>query len=77
MAIFGHRFMIARLRTWFTYSFKDEGDPYGKTRIIAIAVLIVGGGLALHVARAQQPGIKRTDRATVPSACRLAARSPS
>ena len=31
------------------------------TRIIAIAVLIVGGGLALHVARAQQPGIKRTD----------------
>jgi hypothetical protein len=38
-----------------------------KTRIIAIAVLIVGGGLALHVARAQQPGIKRTDRATVPS----------
>ncbi|MGH9942913.1 MAG: cupin domain-containing protein [Pyrinomonadaceae bacterium] len=31
------------------------------TRIIALAVLIVGGGLALHVARAQQPGIKRTD----------------
>ena len=26
-----------------------------KTRIIGIAVLIVGGGLALHVARAQQP----------------------
>jgi quercetin dioxygenase-like cupin family protein len=39
-----------------------------KTRIIAIAVLIVGGGLALHVARAQQPGIKRTDRATAPTA---------
>jgi quercetin dioxygenase-like cupin family protein len=31
------------------------------TRIIALAVLIVGSGLALHVARAQQPGIKRTD----------------
>ena len=33
-----------------------------KTRIIAITVLIVGGGLALHVARAQQPGIKCTNR---------------
>src|SRR5262249_26135872 len=33
-------------------------------RIIALAVLIVGGGLALHVARAQQQEIKRTDRAT-------------
>ena len=31
-------------------------------------MLIVGGGLALHVARAQQPGIKRTDRATAPTA---------
>ena len=31
------------------------------TRIIALAVLIVGGGLALHVTRAQQTGIKRTD----------------
>jgi len=31
------------------------------TRIIAIAVLLVGSGLALHVAPAQQPGIKRTD----------------
>jgi quercetin dioxygenase-like cupin family protein len=31
------------------------------TRIMAIAVLIVGSGLALHVARTQQPGIKRTD----------------
>jgi len=30
-------------------------------RIIALALLIVGGGLALHVARAQQPGIRRTD----------------
>jgi quercetin dioxygenase-like cupin family protein len=39
-----------------------------KTQIIAIAVLIVGGGLALQVARAQQPGMKRTDRATVPTA---------
>ena len=31
------------------------------TRIMAIAVMIVGSGLALHVARAQQAGIKRTD----------------
>ena len=31
------------------------------TRIMAVAVLIVGSGLALHVARAQQPGLKRTD----------------
>ena len=30
-------------------------------RIIAIAVLLVGSGLALHLARAQAPGIKRTD----------------
>ncbi|HWS87696.1 MAG TPA: cupin domain-containing protein [Pyrinomonadaceae bacterium] len=31
-------------------------------RIMALAVLIVGGGLALHAARAQQPsGIRRTD----------------
>ena len=38
------------------------------TRILAIAVLIIGSGLALHVARAQQPGITRTDRATAPTA---------
>jgi quercetin dioxygenase-like cupin family protein len=31
------------------------------TRIVALTVLIVGIGLALYVARAQQPGIKRTD----------------
>src|SRR5438067_13608138 len=31
------------------------------TRIMAVAVLIVGGGLALQLVRAQQPGIKRTD----------------
>ena len=31
------------------------------TRIMAVAVLIVVSGLALHVARAQQPGIKRID----------------
>jgi quercetin dioxygenase-like cupin family protein len=31
------------------------------TRIMAIAVLIVGSGLALYAARAQQPGIRRTD----------------
>ena len=31
------------------------------TRIIALAVLIVGSGLALHAAQSQQPGVKRTD----------------
>jgi quercetin dioxygenase-like cupin family protein len=31
------------------------------TRIMAVAVLILGSGLALHVTRAQQPGISRTD----------------
>jgi quercetin dioxygenase-like cupin family protein len=31
------------------------------TRIMAVTVLIVGIGLALHVARAQQPGTNRTD----------------
>jgi quercetin dioxygenase-like cupin family protein len=32
-----------------------------KILITALAVLIVGSGMALYVARAQQPGIKRTD----------------
>ena len=31
------------------------------TRIMTLAVLIVGSGLALHVARAQQPGVTRND----------------
>ena len=31
------------------------------TRIMALTVLIVGSGLALHVARAQQPGVTRND----------------
>jgi quercetin dioxygenase-like cupin family protein len=31
------------------------------TRIMALAALIVGSSLALHVAQAQFPGIKRTD----------------
>jgi quercetin dioxygenase-like cupin family protein len=30
-------------------------------RIMALAVLIVGGGMALHQAMAQQSGVKRTD----------------
>ena len=37
------------------------------TRIIAILALIVASGLVLHAARAQQQGIKRTDRATAPT----------
>jgi quercetin dioxygenase-like cupin family protein len=31
------------------------------TRILAVAVLIVGSGWVLHIAQAQQLGIKRTD----------------
>jgi quercetin dioxygenase-like cupin family protein len=31
------------------------------TRIMAAALLVVGSVLALHAARAQQPGVKRTD----------------
>ena len=31
------------------------------TRLIAAAMLMVAGGLALHTALAQQPGVKRTD----------------
>ena len=31
------------------------------TRMMALAVLIAGSGLALHVTQAQQSGIKRTD----------------
>ena len=31
------------------------------TPILAVAVLIVGGGLALNVAQSQQPGVRRTD----------------
>jgi quercetin dioxygenase-like cupin family protein len=31
------------------------------TRMMAVAMLIAGSGLALHVTHAQQPGIKRTD----------------
>jgi quercetin dioxygenase-like cupin family protein len=30
-------------------------------RILAVAVLIVGSGLAFYVARAEQPGIRRTE----------------
>ena len=31
------------------------------TRMMVVAILIAGSGLALHVTHAQQPGIKRTD----------------
>jgi quercetin dioxygenase-like cupin family protein len=31
------------------------------TRMMVVAMLIAGSGLALHVTHAQQPGIKRTD----------------
>ena len=46
----------------FTYAFQEGHVVHMKTtRITAVAVLIVGIGLALHAAQAQQPGIKRTD----------------
>ena len=38
-----------------------KGCHMKTTRIIAVAVLIVGSGLALHAAQSQQPGVKRTD----------------
>ncbi len=31
------------------------------TRILAVAVLIAGGGLALNAAQSQQPGVRRAD----------------
>lgn len=31
------------------------------TRMIAVSVLAIGGALALHLASAQQPGVKRTE----------------
>jgi quercetin dioxygenase-like cupin family protein len=31
------------------------------SRIVAVAVLVVGGGMALNVAQSQQPGVTRTD----------------
>jgi quercetin dioxygenase-like cupin family protein len=47
-----------------------------KTQIIGIAVLIVGGGLALHVARSQQPGINRTQGASLRETVTVAADEP-
>jgi quercetin dioxygenase-like cupin family protein len=43
--------------------FAPETKGFGMTttRIIAVALLIVGSGLVLNLAQAQQPGIKRTD----------------
>ena len=38
-----------------------KGFGMTTTRIIAVALLIVGSGLVLNLAQAQQPGIKRTD----------------
>jgi len=48
--------MIARFR------FEGRKEVHMKTtRIITVAALIVASGLALHVARAQQPGVTRND----------------
>ena len=38
-----------------------QGVQMKTARIMTLAVLIVGSGLVLQVARAQQPGVKRTD----------------
>ena len=38
-----------------------KGGQMKTARIMTLAVLIVGSGLVLQVARAQQPGVKRTD----------------
>ena len=40
---------------------KEERDQMNTSRTMAVAVLIVASGLALHVAWAQQAGTKRTD----------------
>jgi len=40
---------------------KEERDPMNTSRTMAVAMLIVASGLALHVAWAQQAGTKRTD----------------
>jgi quercetin dioxygenase-like cupin family protein len=47
-----------------------------KTGIIGIAVLTVAGGLALHVARAQQSGINRTQGAPLRETVTVAADEP-
>jgi quercetin dioxygenase-like cupin family protein len=46
------------------------------TRIIASAVLMVAGALVLHVARAQQPGINRTQGAPHRETVTVAADKP-
>jgi quercetin dioxygenase-like cupin family protein len=45
------------------FRLKDETKemPMKTTRVMAIAVLMVGSALALHTAQAQAPGITRTD----------------
>jgi hypothetical protein len=43
-----------------------KGGSHEKKRIMAVAVLIVGSSLAVSLS--QQPGVKRTDRATAPTA---------
>lgn len=39
----------------------QKGVPMKTKRILAVAVLIAGSGLALYVAQAQQPGVRRTE----------------
>src|SRR5262245_51690068 len=41
--------------------FASGGSHMKTRRTVAVAVLIVASGLVLHVAPAQQPGVKRTD----------------
>jgi quercetin dioxygenase-like cupin family protein len=71
----GREMRRRRNKHWWNFShgvhlrIQGQKEVYMKTiRIVASAVLIVAGGSALHLARAQQPGIKRTERATAPTA---------
>jgi quercetin dioxygenase-like cupin family protein len=61
--LMSRRLQITPAGTLITrFPFERRRRVYMKTtRIMAVAVLIVGSGLALHLAQSQQPGVKRTD----------------
>src|SRR5215510_11531757 len=39
----------------------SRGNPMKPSRIIAVSILAIGSAFALHLASAQQPGVKRTE----------------
>jgi quercetin dioxygenase-like cupin family protein len=57
--------LIASSHAQTAQSYRSKADQkevqMKTTRILAVVLLIVASGLGLHVARAQQPGTKRTD----------------